>query len=201
MLYRLYKRHYKKQKDAKAKMIYPDHVESELLKFCEINSIPIRNGIVPTAFVGQVNAFIQHKIRSDRYRTRVKEEINDLKIQPNILEILNLKVTESPIEDYLLNALKEHDLDKHCRPQFEIGTKRVDFAFPIAKLVVECDGKQYHFSDSDQIERDQKRDLYLAKKGWRVLHIEGLAIRRNIDLCIKRIKENLEPFLRIGTAT
>lgn len=86
-------------------------------------------------------------------------------------------------------------LDIHCKPQFEIGTKRVDIAFPIAKLVVECDGKEFHHDNQDQIDRDQKRDIYLAKKGWRVLHIEGLAIRRNIDLCVEKIKEQLRPYI------
>ena len=85
-------------------------------------------------------------------------------------------------------------LGKHLRTQFNIGSKRVDFAFPIAKLVVEADGKEYHRANQRQLDRDMQRDKYLARKGWRVLHIEGLAIRRNLGLCLEKIKEQLKPY-------
>ena len=75
--------------------------------------------------------------------------------------------------------------------QYIIGTKMVDFAFPKQRLVVECNGYKWHKHDKGQIEGDIKRDIYLAKKGWRVLHFSGIQIRRNIRGCINEIKEAL----------
>lgn len=180
-------------------MIYPDHLEGEILKYCQAANIPIVNGVVPGAYMPQVQKFLEVKMKQDRLKTRKMEEFNKFSINP-MLQMMVKNTVESPIEEYMYNAFIENGLNTHCRPQYEIGTKRVDFAFPIAKLVVECDGKQYHHSDGEQIERDQKRDMYLAKKGWRVLHFEGLAIRRNINLCIDQVKAQLQPFLKLQGA-
>lgn len=176
-------------------MIYPAHMEGEIIKFCEIAGIPLVRGIVPSEHVRKVENFVLSKMKQDRLRTKRFEETNRFHIGNifnNAIRGLNF---ESPIEEYMATALIKHGLMQHCRIQFEIGTKRVDFAFPLAHLAVECDGMEYHFLEQEQIEKDQKRDVYLAKKGWRVLHIEGLAIRRNIDLCIEKIKGELRPFL------
>lgn len=178
-------------------MIYPDYLEIEVIKYCELANIPIKNGNIPSIFVTEVQKFINVKMKSDRFKTRAIEEANKLRLNP-IIEAQIKQTVESPIEEFMLTALVQNGLDKHCRPQFQIGTKRVDFAFPIAKLVVECDGRQYHFTDGELMEKDQKRDQYLAKKGWVVKHFDGLAIRRNIRNCMDEIQQYLEPFLLIS---
>ena len=177
-------------------MILPDYLTESVLIFCETRGIPVIDGNIPVDYMRDVEVFIQDKLKKDRAFTRKKEQNDQRKIK-NILDSVlpGFKPTESPIEEFLFNAIKNNKLDEHCRPQFEIGTKRVDFAFPIAKLVVECDGRKYHHTEQWQIEKDQERDKYLSKKGWRVLHFEGLAIRKNIDLCIDKIIKNLKPFL------
>lgn len=176
-------------------MIYPKHMEEEVKKFCDICGIPILGGSIQREHVKTIENFVYSKMRTDRLITKRSEEINEGHVGTILNSILKNNIFDSPIEEFMAKAMEQHGLLKHAKTQYEIGTKRVDFAFPVARLVVECDGMEYHFSDQEQIEKDQKRDIYLARKGWRVLHIEGLAIRRNIGLCIEKIKNELNPFL------
>lgn len=178
-------------------MRYKDLLEKHTNDFCKINNIPLSRGAVPVKYTAQLRGFIHRRMEQDRKFMR-KKEGRDARvicnIVPNILK--DFKVVESPIEEFMLNAFAVEGIGIYCRPQFEIGKHRVDFAFPVARLAVECDGKEYHFSDTLQIERDQKRDKYLAKKGWIVMHFDGLIIRRNMEVCIKKIKKHLDMFLQ-----
>ena len=176
-------------------MLLPTYLEESVRLYCISKNIPMKDGSIPSSYEREIGEFIQFKLKHDRLNTKIKEAEDALKIK-NIIGFVSKELNiESPIEEFLYRAFVNHGLDKHCRPQFEIGKYRVDFAFPVAHLAVECDGKEYHFTEKHQIERDQLRDKYLARKGWRVLHIEGLAIRRKIDFCIQKIKENLYPFI------
>lgn len=177
-------------------MIYEKHLEQELLKYCEASGIQLRDGVVPAKYVGQVNQFLSYRMRFERNKNREIEETSKLKINPFLEAIIKSQV-ESPLEEYMMGAFVEHGIFEHCQTQFQIGTKRVDFAFPIAKLVVECDGRQYHVEDGELMEKDQKRDIYLARKGWVVKHFDGLMIRRNIQLCMEEILAYLKPFLAV----
>ena len=57
----------------------------------------------------------------------------------------------TPIEAPLWTAMRELGLAPIA--QYGIGPYRADFAFPDVRLVVECDGRQWH-----DPERDQRRD-------------------------------------------
>ena len=54
-------------------------------------------------------------------------------------------------------------------PQFPIGPYFADFADPIKKLVIECDGAKFH----QDKERDRQRDSFMAADGWTVFRISG----------------------------
>ncbi len=86
--------------------------------------------------------------------------------------------TESPIEDIVLREF--HLLGFYPIPQFKIGMYRIDLAFPDRLLAIECDGKKWH-SSKEQKERDEKRDNYLRKQGWKVIRISGSDIYRKAD--------------------
>ena len=178
-------------------MIYNSHLEQTLEFFCKENNIRMVNGkVYGSENIAKVEKFLQRKLSSDRNCNRRIEEDNHYSVRQDIEKFIGkIKILESPIEQFLFEAIVTRGLEKHCRPQFEIGKYRVDLAFPMARLAVECDGKQYHFTDQAQIEKDQIRDKYLARKGWRVLHIEGLAIRRNLNLCLEKIESNLRGFI------
>ena len=176
-------------------MILPDYLWPAVKSYCEVRGIPVHRDKIPAEWAGEIEKFIQNRLRLDRQISKYSEEVNRWKAKTALDGIMKKLRVESPIEEILRDALIVDGLAKHLRTQFQIGTKRVDFAFPIAKLVVEADGKEFHRANATQLENDLKRDKYLARKGWRVLHIEGLAIRRNMGLCLQKIKEELKGYL------
>lgn len=86
--------------------------------------------------------------------------------------IKGVQVTDTPIEIKLRDALAKHGLGKLLKPQYRVGPYWIDLAVPQVRLAIECDGRDYHTSPADR-ERDQHRDDYLAKLGWRVKHFRG----------------------------
>ena len=53
-------------------------------------------------------------------------------------------------------------------PQFPVGNRFLDFADPIRKIDIECDGKQWHDEESDK-----KRDAELEAQGWKIYRLSG----------------------------
>jgi len=53
-------------------------------------------------------------------------------------------------------------------PQLPVGRFFVDFGNPVAKVALECDGKEWH-----DAAKDAERDEILRKMGWRVLRVTG----------------------------
>lgn len=60
-------------------------------------------------------------------------------------------------------------------PQFPIGQYFADFADPIKKIVIECDGKEFHSR-----EKDKPRDAFMNANGWTVYRISGADCNRII---------------------
>lgn len=79
----------------------------------------------------------------------------------------------TPIEDYMWGAIRGQG-GLPFWPQLPIGKYFADFADPIKKIVLECDGAEFH-KDKD---RDRRRDEYMASKGWRVFRVSGADCRR-----------------------
>lgn len=73
----------------------------------------------------------------------------------------------TPIEAWLWADLRE--VNAIVYPQFPIGGVFVDFANPVAKVAIECDGAAYHL-DAD---KDRRRDERLQALGWTVYRIPG----------------------------
>jgi very-short-patch-repair endonuclease len=59
------------------------------------------------------------------------------------------------------------------------GVYFLDFYCPIARLAVELDGGQHGFPD--QRSRDEKRNLFLTKKGIKVLRFWNYQLREELD--------------------
>ncbi len=73
----------------------------------------------------------------------------------------------------------------HVRRQAPIGPYFADFAVQSRKLVIEVDG-EHHFQP-DRLEKDAKRDAWLAERGYRVLRIDTGELDENFDGCIETI--------------
>ena len=79
----------------------------------------------------------------------------------------NGMVHMTPIEAWLWADLRE--VNAIVYPQFSIGNVFVDFANPVAKVAIECDGAAYHLD----VEKDRRRDAKLQALGWTVYRIPG----------------------------
>ncbi len=172
-------------------MILDNDLLDKAKRYCKIRGINIIGDKIPVRYMNEIKTILIQDQKRSRLDSSRSEAVNKFKCDKILKDMVRSLKVDSPIEEILRNALVIDGLSKHLRTQFQIGTKRVDFAFPIAKLVVEANGQEYHHDNQDQLDRDMKRDKYLARKGWRVLHIEGKAIRRNIQLCLDKIKEEL----------
>lgn len=90
-----------------------------------------------------------------------------------MFEFLNY---DSPIEEIVFTQLIQRLPGTNIKRQESIGRYRVDFLFPEANLIVECDGEQYHQDKN----KDWVRDKYLITQGFTVLHFTGKQIYKEL---------------------
>lgn len=62
-------------------------------------------------------------------------------------------------------------------PQYPVGRYFVDFASPVAKVAIECDGAAFHKDKA----KDHARDEELRALGWEVYRISGSDCRTEAD--------------------
>jgi very-short-patch-repair endonuclease len=55
------------------------------------------------------------------------------------------------------------------------------------KLVIECDGHEFHEKTKEQVERGNKRDLDLKKEGYDILHFSGSQIYKDPIGCAEEV--------------
>lgn len=132
-----------------------------------------------------------------------------------------LNATESPIEaalaigmfnavhsageiDWCLNSRQAYFAKGlHPRlqiaPQYQIESYRVDFAIyqlhhygRVTRMIIECDGHDFHERTKAQAARDRKRDRDLLMLGWKVLRFTGSEIHKDRDACAQNIFEFIE---------
>jgi very-short-patch-repair endonuclease len=132
---------------------------------------------------------------------RVRLGIHDL---VNMIGFERYAFLESPIEKifgvaadiYLLdmtNDIWQWELYSWER-QVEVKTDhkkyRVDFMFDSPdrnRLIVECDGHDFHEKTRQQVEYGNDRDYYLKKAGYDILHFSGRQIYRDPFLCAEKV--------------
>ena len=100
--------------------------------------------------------------------------------------------TNSPIESMVEKELRILDLP--YRRQIGIGRYTVDFLIESKgkKVVLECNGHNYHRYSYAQIKRDRKRDKFLESEGFFVLRYSGSRIHSNPATPAKHVKKILE---------
>ena len=118
---------------------------------------------------------------------------------------LDYSYRESPIEVILAFAYELLYPDPQLilwTPQVEIKangkTYIIDFQFSTEgnfdkeyKLLVECDGHNYHNKTKDQVKRDNERDYNLKLAGYDILRFSGSQIYNDPFKCAKEIYEYL----------
>ncbi|WP_017182260.1 endonuclease domain-containing protein [Sphingobium xenophagum] len=109
-----------------------------------------------------------------------------------------LKKTESPIEAAMYVALAQA-----CRslnnivsfePQVQIGAYRADFVLTsdAQRLVVECDGHDFHERTKRQAARDRARDRSMLEAGYQVMRFTGSEIYADAMACARQAVEHVE---------
>lgn len=67
-----------------------------------------------------------------------------------------------------------------CQPQVQIGKYRVDFLVHDCnnevRIIIECDGHDFHEKTKEQAHRDKKRDRDLQAAGYKVFRFTGSEI-------------------------
>lgn len=81
-------------------------------------------------------------------------------------------------------------------PQHEIGPYQADFAIfirdfsnDLMRIVVECDGHDFHEKTKEQAQRDKKRDRYIQAAGFRVFRFTGSEIFRDVAGCVSELDD------------
>lgn len=126
---------------------------------------------------------------------------------------------ESPIEQLLALAM-EYRLPSQslCHytltPQYKLGTAagnyRADFYIEfcnynkdfmplgdVKKLVVECDGHDFHERTKAQSAKDKKRDRAMQAAGYYILRFTGSEIYRDPNSCVDEIRDFMHATLGI----
>lgn len=107
---------------------------------------------------------------------------------------MSAAVFDSPIEFKFADALVDHlddpfDSPLTIQPQAQIGPFRVDFLLTwvddscAVRLVVECDGHDFHDRTKEQASRDRERDRMLLAAGFPVIRFTGSELHRGADSC------------------
>ena len=116
---------------------------------------------------------------------------------------------DSPIETMLYIAFGVVDLlyynctfrlEKQVEIKHQNGIFKVDFLFDTEvnfeecgscenelKLVIECDGHEYHHNTKAQVKRDYERDLALKNMGYEVIRFSGSQLYDNPWKCAEKV--------------
>lgn len=101
------------------------------------------------------------------------EKSNVWAIDPYAWESVGMSFT--PIETALWSDIRAASAVMY--PQYPIHGMFVDFANPVAKIVIECDGAEFHQDKA----RDAARDTILQLRGWTVYRITGRDCKTDFD--------------------
>ena len=81
----------------------------------------------------------------------------------------------TPIEQWLWEDMRNANMVMY--PQWPIGEFFVDFANPMAMVVIECDGKAFHRDHK----KDARRDAWLTERGWTIYRFSGHVCNLDYD--------------------
>lgn len=105
----------------------------------------------------------------------------------SILELYNVPPTEQIVKRWLgrlgVTARKEYTITQGK------SRYRLDFAVFCQKgpLAIECDNDRAHSGKLQKI-RDRRKDLFLKRKGWRVLRLKESDILERPNYCLQKLK-------------
>ena len=81
----------------------------------------------------------------------------------------------TPIESALWADIRS--IDCVLYPQYPVGQYFVDFGNPVAKVAIECDGKEFH----KDVEKDRKRERNIFMLDWTIYRISGSDCKKDFN--------------------
>lgn len=155
----------------------------------------------------------------DVYQDIKVKLLNDL-IGTNILDgSTEIEKIKSPIEQLLYLNLKYQSFyhgDSKIKiiPQYLIETRNkkyfADFLISMSefmemedgmlyrgqKLIIECDGHDFHYNTKEKIEQDRIRERNISKLGYEVIRYTGTELYRDSSKCAFEVLQLLENKLK-----
>lgn len=125
------------------------------------------------------------------YRSEFIAEVYDLTTY-----VVNKASSLSPIEGialfYLIKLQSFFGTSNFTiNSQFKIDEFTADFMIDfkrsgeVKKIVIECDGHDFHEKTKEQVEKDKKRDRHFTAKGFLLLRYSGSELVRQPDVIFK----------------
>lgn len=121
-------------------------------------------------------------------------DANNIKITP--IEKIMYAILKRVVENYEF-SYGNRALEFYF--QQPVGQYRVDFLvtaeFSDDKIVIECDGHEFHEKTKEQAKHDKERDRYLTAQGFKILRYTGSEIYNDFDKIEKELTVLLDvPF-------
>jgi len=122
----------------------------------------------------QMNNWQLIKELYDMFNHRIMRGVkNEWAIDPYAWDTGLVRMT--PIENWFWQDIRHANAVMY--PQYPVAGCFLDFANPVAKVGVECDGKAYHLD----VEKDRQRDARLGRLGWTIYRISGSDCYKDFD--------------------
>lgn len=94
----------------------------------------------------------------------------------------------SKIEELLVGIFEKFGVT--FEREYKIGPYYADIFIPQGKIVVECDGEEWH----QDKERDRRRDEYMQKRGFKVFRFTGSEIFIDRIACAEKVMQHIIPW-------
>jgi very-short-patch-repair endonuclease len=131
--------------------------------------------------------------KSGRERKAFHRARGTRRAAPHPVYYRKVENTESPLEAALVRTVREwiefNGFLSDVTTQAPIGPYRADILIEEdgRKLVVECDGAEFHAVTKEQVERDKRRDRYCVARGIYVMRFTGAEITKDPRGCAAEI--------------
>lgn len=171
--------------------IQNDYIYNELSKADIMQKYGIKSNYLVTKIIGKENirsisdaAKIAHKKKSEHFKhsEETKQKLRQIRLtymKAHPEQTAWRKNNSSYIENLFSKILQETKLDKKYKivKEYSVFPYYIDFAFVDIKVAIELDGSQHLLADRKL--SDEKKDMLLLNKGWRILRITENEIKTN----------------------
>ena len=129
----------------------------------------------------EIGMYDYHKFSPIEFIFFIAFEIYKLKTE-NLIYIEPQIEIEAKSKKYIVDFLIEYDdlINNNLKENF--------------KLIIECDGHEFHQKTKKQVEYDNKREYDLKMMGYQILRFSGSEIYNNSEECVKRVFNYIEEF-------